>query len=93
MLRPSPLRTAVAIGCVYELLALPDRSPLPTISSISQRGASHRRFRFLSWAWAGYAAAHMLGLDAGAYSGRHLRFICWLLGGYGLAIAFKIADA
>lgn len=90
---PNPFRAAVAAGCIYELVALHDSTPVPTISAISQMGSRHRRFRIISWMWAGYAAAHMLDLDKGAFNGRHLRFFAWLAGGYGLAVAFRITDA
>ena len=93
MRAPRPFRVAVAIGCIYELAALPDRTPIPTISAISQHGSRHRRFRVVSWLWAGYAAAHMLDLDKPAFTGRHLRFLAWLVGGYALAVAFRITDA
>lgn len=60
---PSPLRALVAIGCLYELAALPDRSPLPTISDVLQRASRSRRLRVGVWLWCGYVAAHFMGVD------------------------------
>ena len=34
-------KAVVAFGCVYELAALPDRSPLPTITAIVKRPRRH----------------------------------------------------
>jgi len=60
---PPPLRVAVAVGCLYELVALPERSPLPTISELVQRGSRSRRFRVAVWLWCGYVSAHFMGVD------------------------------
>ena len=60
---PDPLKTLVAVGCVYELAALPDRSPLPTISDLMHRATMSRRARFVAWWLVGYSAAHLFGVD------------------------------
>jgi hypothetical protein len=66
-LRPSteegdmtPFRWLVAAGCVYELAALHERSPLPTISKLLNTAASHPVLRVLTWAWCGAWAWHFL---------------------------------
>lgn len=58
-----PLRMAVAVGCVYELVSLSRRNRLPTISELMQRATTSRRARFASWFLVGYAAAHLFGVD------------------------------
>jgi len=63
MRMPDPLRTLVAVGCVYELIALSDRSPLPTISTLMHRATRSKRGRFLAWWAVGYASAHLFGVD------------------------------
>jgi hypothetical protein len=82
----------VGIGCAYELCALPRRSPLPTITFISNTGAAHARkpFKFMAWSFGGYAAAHLVGLDRKALSGQHVRFLGWLATGYALAVAMGL---
>ena len=34
-------KLVVGVGCVYELAALPERSPLPTLTAISTRPRRH----------------------------------------------------
>ena len=57
------LRMIVALGCAYELVALPHRSPFPTISELANRATYHRHARFAIWWFVGYAAAHLFGVD------------------------------
>lgn len=52
----------VAVCCIYELAALPARSPLPTISSLSNKGFRHPYLRFIAWVLGGFMAAHMIGV-------------------------------
>lgn len=51
-------RVIIAAGCLYELAALPDRSPLPTITEIIKATNRHRRLKVLAWLWGGVWAAH-----------------------------------
>lgn len=53
MNRDQVFRTALAIGCVYEIVAL--YTPLPTITHITQTALRHRFARFVAWAAAGAA--------------------------------------
>lgn len=54
-------RWLVALGCAYELLALPKRSPLPTITSLVKTiGRAHPIGRILAWAWCGFWVWHFL---------------------------------
>ena len=62
-MRFDPLRTLVAVGCLYELAALPERSPLPTLSAIMNDATRSTRGRFLAWWLVGYLAAHLFGVD------------------------------
>jgi hypothetical protein len=56
----TPFRWLVAAGCAYEIAALHDRSPLPTISRILNLAAQHRTLRVVTWAWCGAWAWHFL---------------------------------
>ncbi len=56
----TPFRWLVAAGCVYELAALHQQSPLPTISRILNVCAGHPTLRVLTWAWCGAWAWHFL---------------------------------
>lgn len=50
-------KIVVAVGCCYELVALPERSPLPTLTDISTRPRRHPLpwlFAFVWWAAAGW---------------------------------------
>ena len=60
----TPFRWLVAAGCVYELAALHERSPLPTISRVVNLLASHPVLRVFAWGWAGAWAWHFLGRSA-----------------------------
>lgn len=64
-MRPSPFKVLVAVGCAYELLALPERTPFPTISRLCNAGVDHAapHVRVAAWAFAGGLAVHLLGLD------------------------------
>ncbi len=53
-------RYIVAAGCIYELAALPDRSPLPTISRVVNNLNDHPVLRVVAWAWSGGWAWHFL---------------------------------
>lgn len=52
-------RSVIAAGCLYELAALPERSPLPTITEIVKRG-NNSKLKWLTWVWAGVWSAHFL---------------------------------
>jgi len=56
----TPFRWLVAAGCCYELAALHDRSPLPTISRVVNVLAAHRTLRVAAWAWCGAWTWHFL---------------------------------
>jgi hypothetical protein len=56
----TPFRWLVAAGCVYELAALHERSPLPTISRVLNMASGHRVLRVLTWAWCGAWAWHFI---------------------------------
>ena len=56
----TPFRWLVAAGCVYELAALHERSPLPTISKALNACAGHPTLRVVAWAWCGAWAWHFL---------------------------------
>jgi len=58
-------KVVVAAGCLYELAALPPRSPLPTISRLCNAGVDHTSpaARLAAWMFAGGLALHLLGLD------------------------------
>ena len=56
----TPFRWLVAAGCLYELAALHERSPLPTISRVVNMMSGHRTLRVIAWAWAGAWAYHFL---------------------------------
>lgn len=62
MNRPDPFRVVVAVGCAYELAALPQRSPLPTISQLCATGARHPLARWGVFLFGGALTAHLLGL-------------------------------
>lgn len=59
------MRAVVAVGCLYELAALPDASPLPTISRIVNELNSRKITRVLAWAWSGGWAWHFMVRDSG----------------------------
>ena len=50
----------VAVGCAYEIAALHERSPLPTISRLLNLCSNHRTLRAVAWVWAGAWAWHFL---------------------------------
>ena len=56
----TPFRWLVAAGCAYELAALHERSPLPTISKVLNVCSTHRWLRSVAWVWAGAWAWHFL---------------------------------
>lgn len=56
-------KIVIAAGCVYELAALPERSPLPTITTIVKRSHRHPYLRVLAWIWGGVWAAHWFDID------------------------------
>lgn len=56
----TPFRWMVAAGCVYELAALHERSPLPTISRILNVLAGHPILRVVTWGWCGAWAWHFI---------------------------------
>lgn len=56
----NPFRWLVAAGCVYELAALHEKSPLPTISAVLNLFAGHKVLRVLTWAWCGGWAYHFM---------------------------------
>ena len=56
----TPFRWLVAAGCVYELAALHERSPLPTISRVLNLLAAHPVWRFVAWAWCGAWTWHFI---------------------------------
>lgn len=56
----SPGKWAVGAGCFYELLALPERSPFPTITNIVTTVRRHPRLKWAAWFWVGVWAAHFL---------------------------------
>ena len=56
----TPFRWLVAAGCCYELAALHERSPLPTISRILNTLAAHPILRVLAWGWCGVWSWHFL---------------------------------
>lgn len=52
------LKVLTAAGCVYEIAALPERSPLPTISDLVSNPYRHR-FGWAVWAfWIGAWLSH-----------------------------------
>ncbi len=52
----TPFRWLVAVGCTYEIVALHERSPLPTLSHIANRASTHPLARVFVWGWwDGYA--------------------------------------
>ena len=55
-------KVIVAIGCTYELAALPNRSPLPTITALIRMARRHasRPLRVAAWAWCGVWCFHFL---------------------------------
>jgi len=57
----TPFRWLVAAGCAYEISALHERSPFPTISNILNRLHSSPILRVLTWAWCGAWAWHFMG--------------------------------
>jgi hypothetical protein len=58
--RMTPFRWLVACGCLYEVAALHERSPLPTISRLLNACAGHRWLRAVAWLWCGVWAWHFL---------------------------------
>ena len=56
----TPLRWAVAVGCAYELAALHELSPLPTITEVLKTTHRHPIGRFLVWMWCGFVAWHFM---------------------------------
>jgi hypothetical protein len=56
----TPFRWLVAAGCVYELAALHERSPLPTISKVLNVASERPALRVVTWAWCGAWAWHFI---------------------------------
>ena len=56
----TPFRWLVAAGCAYEIAALHQASPLPTISTIVNWLAKHPVLKVTAWAWCGAWAWHFL---------------------------------
>lgn len=46
-----PTRAVIAVGCIYELCALPERSPLPTISDLVNLLRNHNKLWIMALAW------------------------------------------
>lgn len=59
----NPFRWLVVVGCGYELAAIHERSPLPTVSTLVGRASTHPWLRLLAWAWCGAWAYHFLVVD------------------------------
>lgn len=57
-LRLNPGRAIIAAGCLYELAALPERSPLPTITTLVRRARHHRVLRVVAFAWCVLCVGH-----------------------------------
>lgn len=53
-------RWMVAVGCLYEIAALPSWSPLPTISRMINVLNDHPLLRIIAWIWSGGWAWHFL---------------------------------
>lgn len=60
MRRKLDFRYIVAVGCLYEIAALPSWSPLPTISRIINTLNDYPKLRVLAWVWSGGWAWHFL---------------------------------
>ena len=56
----TPFRWLVAAGCAYEVAALHERSPLPTISRLLNLASTHPFARVATWLWCGAWAWHFL---------------------------------
>ena len=57
-------RVVIGVGCTYELAALPDRSPLPTITQIVARGRrSNMAAKLAVMLWCGVWSYHFLADD------------------------------
>ena len=50
----------VRLVCSYELLALPERSPLPTITTLTHANRAHTGVKALVWAVLGVLCFHLL---------------------------------
>ena len=59
------LKLVVAAGCVYELVALPDRTDWHTISHLCNEAVRHVswRKRMLAWSFMGALVFHLIGLE------------------------------
>lgn len=53
-------RAVIAVGCTYELLALPESSPLPTITNIVAELRRTPHLKWAAWVWVGVWSAHFL---------------------------------
>ena len=54
-------RWVIAVGCAYELCALPSWSPLPTITEMVQRGSRVPWVgRVALWLWLGAVVDHFI---------------------------------
>jgi hypothetical protein len=53
-------RAIIAVGCVYEVLAL-WHPRWPTISEMVYRASNHKVLRFAAWCFGGYALDHFFG--------------------------------
>jgi hypothetical protein len=58
--RLNPGRALIAVGCLYELAALPERSPLPTITKLVRRMRHHRVLRVAAFAWCVLVVSHFV---------------------------------
>ena len=56
----TPFRWLVVAGCTYELAAIHEKSPLPTISRTLNICSAHKLGRFAAWMWCGAWAYHFL---------------------------------
>ena len=76
------LKLVVGVGCVYELYSLPKKTPTPTITLINNtavRSPGLSPAKVGAFAFGGYAAAHLWGLDQGVLNGKKLRaFAAWM---------------
>jgi hypothetical protein len=59
-------RAIIAAGCAYEIAALPDRSPLPTITELVKTVGRLRFGRFVLWLWLGFIVDHFIEREVAA---------------------------
>jgi len=76
---PLFLRGIVAIGCIYELSALPDATPWQPITGLCHQGLDDGGVGLvIALLFIGYLSGHLHGLDDGSHW-PHL--VAWVLGG------------